>query len=121
MPTSPAEPEPPPPPAALTELTFEEAVARVEEIVGLMETDRLPLADMIARYEEGTALLQVCRARIDDAQQKVDLITRRGQQGAVDVQPFAGDETPTADSGRVRSKASDRRITDKTADDSIPF
>ncbi len=121
MPTSPAEPEPPSPASALTELTFEDAVARVEEIVGLMETDRLPLAEMIARYEEGTALLKICRARIEDAQQKVDLITRRGQQGAVEAQPFTPDETPTAESGRVRSKAGDRRIFDKPDDDSIPF
>jgi exodeoxyribonuclease VII small subunit len=57
------------------EVSFEEAMERLEEIVSSMEGERLPLEDMVQSYEEGAKLLRVCRERIDVARQRVELIT----------------------------------------------
>ncbi|MFM9081557.1 MAG: exodeoxyribonuclease VII small subunit, partial [Opitutaceae bacterium] len=44
--------------------SFEEALAKLESIVESMESGEVPLADLIARFEQGTKLLQVCETRL---------------------------------------------------------
>jgi exodeoxyribonuclease VII small subunit len=39
------------------DLRFEDAVERLENIIGRMETERIPLDDLLKDYEEGTQLL----------------------------------------------------------------
>ena len=58
-----------------TDLSFEDAMERLEGIVSAMEGERMPLAEMISAYEEGARLLQLCRSRIDVARQRVEIIT----------------------------------------------
>lgn len=57
------------------ELSFEDAMERLEEIVSAMEGERMPLEDMVHSYAEGARLLKQCRQRIDVARQRVELIT----------------------------------------------
>lgn len=57
------------------ELSFEDAMERLEEIVSAMEGERMPLEDMVQSYAEGARLLKQCRSRIDTARQRVELIT----------------------------------------------
>ena len=57
------------------QVSFEEAMERLEEIVSSMEGERLPLEEMVHSYEEGAKLLRVCRERIETARQRVELIT----------------------------------------------
>lgn len=57
------------------EVSFEEAMERLEEIVSSMEGERLPLEEMVQSYEEGAKLLRVCRERIEVARLRVELIT----------------------------------------------
>jgi len=57
------------------DVSFEEAMERLEEIVSSMEGERLPLEDMVQSYEEGAKLLRVCRERIEVARLRVELIT----------------------------------------------
>lgn len=58
-----------------TEPSFEQAMDRLEEIVGLMEGDRMPLDEMVTSYEEGMGLLKVCRQRIEVARRRIEVIT----------------------------------------------
>ena len=89
--------------AAEEELPFELAISRIEDLVTRMEAERLPLDDLIAAYDEGTRLLEVCRHRLDDAQRRVEMITVRAD-GSSTLSPFAGDEAPTAEEGSSRSR-----------------
>jgi exodeoxyribonuclease VII small subunit len=57
------------------ELSFEDAMERLEEIVSAMEGERMPLEDMVQSYAEGARLLKQCRQRIEVARQRVELIT----------------------------------------------
>ncbi|MGI8605465.1 MAG: exodeoxyribonuclease VII small subunit [Verrucomicrobiales bacterium] len=99
-------------------LPFEKAITRVEEIVAAMESDQLPLENLIQFYEEGTRLLQVCRLRLEEAQKKVEIITRKAS-GGVELRPVEADEIPDAQSGAVRSTP--RAVTPSEVDDEIPF
>jgi len=62
-----------PPPA---ELNFEKAMDRLEAIVEQMESGKLPLEDLIVRYEEGMNLVKVCQERLSTAEQKIEIIAR---------------------------------------------
>ena len=62
------------PPAA--ELNFEKAMDRLEAIVEQMESGKLPLEDLIVRYEEGMNLVKVCQERLTSAEQKIEIIAR---------------------------------------------
>ncbi|MBQ7692383.1 MAG: exodeoxyribonuclease VII small subunit [Oscillospiraceae bacterium] len=52
-------------------LTFEESLARLEEIVRHLEKGDLPLGDTLKLYEEGTGLIASCSRMLDEAEQKV--------------------------------------------------
>jgi exodeoxyribonuclease VII small subunit len=56
--------------------SFETAIDRLEQIVEEMESDRLPLEQLLARYEEGTRLVKVCQEKLDDAERRIEIITR---------------------------------------------
>jgi exodeoxyribonuclease VII small subunit len=74
----------PPSNPPVTELSFEEAMARLDRIVQEMEEERLPLEDMVQTYEEGVRLLAQCRDRIEVARLRVEKINNvlDGQTGA---------------------------------------
>src|SRR3954470_18941876 len=59
-----------------TDLNFETAMDRLEKIVEQMESGKLPLEDLIVRYEEGMGLVKVCQERLASAEQKIEIITR---------------------------------------------
>lgn len=65
-----AKPKPP------AEQNFETAMDRLEAIVEQMESGKLPLEDLIVRYEEGMNLVKVCQERLASAEQKIEIIAR---------------------------------------------
>lgn len=65
------------PPAETPEENFESAMGRLEAIVAAMESDELPLEELIVRYEEGIRLVQVCERKLKAAEKKIEIITRR--------------------------------------------
>ena len=66
-----------------SELNFEKAMSRLEAIVEQMETGKLPLEDLIVRYEEGMNLVKVCQDRLTSAEQKIEIIARNSAGKAV--------------------------------------
>jgi exodeoxyribonuclease VII small subunit len=59
-----------------TEPNFESAMDRLEKIVEQMESGKLPLEDLIVRYEEGMNLVKICQERLANAEQKIEIIAR---------------------------------------------
>ena len=51
--------------------TFEENMARLEEIVARLEKGDAALGDSMTLFEEGTKLVNLCRKELDTAEQKV--------------------------------------------------
>lgn len=50
---------------------FEQAMARLEELVALLERGEAPLEDSLALFEEGSKLLKQCSGMLDKAEQKI--------------------------------------------------
>ena len=67
--------------------SFETALARLEAIVDAMEQGEVPLADLLAKYEEGTKLLKVCEARRKDAELKIEKL-KKTKDGGAGFEPF---------------------------------
>jgi exodeoxyribonuclease VII small subunit len=59
--------------------TFEAAVERLEQIVELMESDKMPLEDLLVRYEEGTKLVKFCQQQLEAAEKRIEVITRNAR------------------------------------------
>ena len=82
------------PPADPAEENFETAMQRLEAIVAAMESDELPLEQLIVRYEEGIRLVQLCETKLKAAEKKIEIITRKAQ-GKPELAPFEpGDTMP---------------------------
>ncbi len=83
------------------ELNFEGAMDRLEKIVEQMESGKLPLEDLIVRYEEGMNLVKICQERLANAEQKIEIIARNsaGKTVVKDFEPTQEAATPagTAD------------------------
>ena len=60
-----------------TKLTFEAALTQLESIVESMESGDVPLAELLAKFEEGNKLLKVCEARLKDAELKIELLKKQ--------------------------------------------
>ena len=73
-------------------MTFEAAIARLEEIVRSLESGNAPLDVSLSLYEEGVALVRLCNARLDHAQQRVKILTF-GDDGAAQEKDFPGGNT----------------------------
>ncbi len=58
------------------EVSFETAIDRLEAIVDQMEDGKMPLEELIVRYEEGMKLVKVCQERLASAEQRIEIITR---------------------------------------------
>ena len=58
-------------------LSFEAALTKLETIVDSMEQGEVPLAELLARYEEGSKLLKVCEGRLKDAELKIEQLKRQ--------------------------------------------
>ena len=55
-------------------ITFEDALKRLEEIVRLLEGGDTALDVSLALYEEAVSLVKICNSKLDSAQQKVTML-----------------------------------------------
>ena len=72
---------------AAKKLTFEQSMARLDEIVHHLESGDMPLNDTLALFEEGTALVASCSKMLDEAEQKVVKL-KKGADGRPLELPF---------------------------------
>jgi exodeoxyribonuclease VII small subunit len=79
------------------EPSFEKAMERLEAIVEEMESGKMPLEDLLVRYEEGMKLVKVCQERLTRAEEKIEIITR-DHAGKVTVKNFDATEATGAGS-----------------------
>jgi exodeoxyribonuclease VII small subunit len=72
--------------AKTDKLSFEAALERLETVVESMESGDVPLAELLAKFEEGNKLLKLCEARLKDAELKIEQLKKQ-KDGAAFV-PF---------------------------------
>jgi exodeoxyribonuclease VII small subunit len=73
---------------------FEEALAELESLVERLERGDLPLDEALKTFERGVELTRHCQASLKAAQQKVEILLKRGN--STEVEPFSvpEDEAP---------------------------
>lgn len=74
----------------MEEMTFEQAMKRLEEIVTQLEAGEAPLDKSMALFEEGTKLSAFLSKTLDEAEQKVLMIQK--QDGQEQEVPFDIDD-----------------------------
>ena len=71
--------------------TFEEDMQRLEQIVRAMERGDVPLEESLKLFQEGTALVQSCQKRLDDARMQVQKVLTDGNGNPV-MEALSDDE-----------------------------
>ena len=57
-------------------MTFEQALSKLEEIVTKIEEGKVPLEESIEKYAQGIGLIKQCRAILDGAEKKIQLLAK---------------------------------------------
>ena len=72
----------------IEKMSFEEALAALEQVVGQLEGGQVPLEQSIALYERGDALKKHCEAKLGEAELKVEKIVAGGDGDTPGTAPF---------------------------------
>ena len=72
-------------------MNYEQAQARLEQIIRAMENDKIPLAESLALYEEGVVIVRRLSAELDDAERKIKIL-QQNAQGEIVAVDFVTDE-----------------------------
>lgn len=76
------------PEAEISQLSLEEALARLERIVRHLEEGEPSLDESLAQYEEGVRLLRHCYHLLEKAERRIELLAGVDAQGQPILQPF---------------------------------
>jgi exodeoxyribonuclease VII small subunit len=75
------------------QVSFEDALKKLESIVEAMESADLPLETLLARFEEGARLAQMCQARLAEAELKIQQLEKTAA-GQLVAKPLSLPEEP---------------------------
>lgn len=71
----------------MTDLKFEDCLARLEQIVGALEAGNLPLEESLKIFEEGIAMSRHCARYLEEAQRRIEILAK-DESGAGVTRPF---------------------------------
>ena len=77
-------------------LSFEEALAQLEEIVERLESGEVPLEKSIDLYERGAVLRERCTQKLKDAKMRIERVV----EGGAGTAPLDGAEPVSGDDGQ---------------------
>jgi len=109
--------------APAQDMSFEEAMAKLESLVRSMENGNTRLEDVIASFEEAKRLSAYCQQKLETLKRKIEILTKDGPEGQTWA-PFrseadGGDEfIPPARGGASAGASDDDGFGDP---ESIPF
>ncbi len=61
----------------IAELSFEESIKELTNIVGKIEQGQIPLQDSLEQYEKGMALIKQCRTILEKAEKRIEKISEQ--------------------------------------------
>jgi exodeoxyribonuclease VII small subunit len=71
----------------MAEIKFEEALKKLEKIVGDLENGDLSLDEALKKYQEGIELSRLCNQRLENARKKIDVLAKN-KKGELELKPF---------------------------------
>ena len=69
-------------------LSFEAGLARLDEIIALLDKDGVPLDELMKLYEEGVGLLRTCNEQLESAEQRVKMLKISPDGTKAHLEPF---------------------------------
>ena len=72
----------------ISNLSFEEAMEELENVVRQLETGKIKLDEAVAAYERGMALRKVCEEKLTSAKSKIDMLILDKDNHPVQTEPF---------------------------------
>lgn len=88
-------------------IKFEEALGELEGIVKKLERGGLPLEESLEAFEKGMNLSKVCSNKLNEAQRKIEILTKNEATGEITTKPF--------------SLEKEGEPNDKDGDEELPF
>jgi exodeoxyribonuclease VII small subunit len=82
----------------MADLTFEQALKRLEEIVEALETEDLDLDKSLQFFEEGVALSRHCNQQLQAAEKRIDILLTQAD-GTLAAEPFVASDEPSNPTG----------------------
>ena len=79
----------------MTDIKFEDALQRLEQIVDQLEAGDLPLEESLKVFEEGIALASRCGKYLEEAEKRIELLTK-DESGLLKAEPFEWDKDSQA-------------------------
>ena len=95
------------------DIKFEKAMERLEKLVGELEVGNIPLEDALKKYEEGVKLSRICQQKLDQAEKKIEILTRT-LEGSFKKEPFEVAQEGKENSEEVMRKKGNRKAGVKT-------
>ena len=81
------------------QLTYEQAVARLEELIDQIESGEIGLEESLKQYEQGTRLIARCQTILNRAEQKLAKLKVPDDEEEVEVEAEETDEDEDPDEG----------------------
>ena len=75
----------------MSDIKFEDALGRLEQIVDQLESGDLPLESSLKVFEEGVALARRCAKYLEEAEKRIELLTK-DESGLLKAEPFEWDK-----------------------------
>lgn len=73
--------------------SIEDAMEELQEIVETLESGQTALVDSMSKYERGMSLLKSCHEQLEQAAQRIEIVTGMDRDGNAIVAPFDGTAT----------------------------
>ena len=77
----------------ISKLSFEESIKRLKDIVERIEQGEIPLQDSLEQYERGMGLIQHCRGILQQAEQRIEKISKTEAEEPKPASDQAGAES----------------------------
>ncbi len=95
------------------EITFEQALEELEQIVARLEGGKLALADSLTAYETGVRRLGACYKMLTNAERRIELVQSVGSDGEASTRAFDdADSDDLAEKSASRSRRRTARVED---------
>ncbi|MBM4104158.1 MAG: exodeoxyribonuclease VII small subunit [Planctomycetes bacterium] len=67
-----------------TNLTFEQAIDQLNQIVSRIEQGQVPLQESLEQYEKGMKLIRHCRGILQDAERRIEQISSQNESASAE-------------------------------------
>jgi exodeoxyribonuclease VII small subunit len=83
----------------MTNLTFEKALAELEQIVAKLEKGGISLNESLALFEKGVKMSRFLRGELDKAERKVEILLK-DEKGNLKTEDFEAEDAEDGDAGK---------------------